>query len=125
MYSIMKEFHFEASHQLIGLPEDHKCSNVHGHSYRVRVELSDQPDNIGFVRDYRHLDALKDYIDTHLDHRHLNEVIPAPPDGSLNNTTAEHLAFYLFSWCRRRWPEVVAVYVSETQKTWACYREVR
>jgi 6-pyruvoyltetrahydropterin/6-carboxytetrahydropterin synthase len=125
MYTIMKEFSFEASHQLIGLPEGHKCSNVHGHSYRVRVELSDLPDAIGFIRDYRDLDDFKRYIDQEIDHRHLNEVIPAPPNGSMNNTTAEHLAFYFYQWCRGRWPEVVAVHVSETKKTWASYREVR
>lgn len=125
MYSIMKEFSFSGSHQLIGLPEDHPCSRLHGHNWRVRVELSEQPDNIGFVRDYRDLDTFKRYIDEEIDHRHLNEVIPAPPNGSLNNTTAEHLAYYFYQWCRARWPEVVSVSVSETPKTWARYLEVR
>ena len=40
MYRISKEFHFSASHQLIGLPEDHQCARLHGHNYIVVVELT-------------------------------------------------------------------------------------
>jgi 6-pyruvoyltetrahydropterin/6-carboxytetrahydropterin synthase len=36
--------------------------------------------------------------------------------------TAERMAKHLFDWCRARWPEVTAVKVSETPKTWAEYR---
>lgn len=39
MFRITKEFHFSASHQLTGLPEDHQCARLHGHNYIVEVEL--------------------------------------------------------------------------------------
>ncbi|MFI6697695.1 6-pyruvoyl trahydropterin synthase family protein [Streptomyces sp. NPDC050509] len=51
---ISKEFHFSASHQLDGLPEDHPCGRLHGHNYVVALELSaptDGLDTTGFVRD--------------------------------------------------------------------------
>lgn len=117
MFSISKQFHFSASHQLFGLDDDHPCSRLHGHNYIAEVVLESQTLNtVGFVRDYRELSDLKDYIDEHLDHRHLNDVL------GQNNTTAELLAQHLYEWSHARWHEVVAVRISETPKTWAQYR---
>jgi 6-pyruvoyltetrahydropterin/6-carboxytetrahydropterin synthase len=116
-YRITKEFHFSASHQLKDLPEGHQCARLHGHNYIVRVELSSETLNAhGFVRDYTELSPLKDYIDTQMDHRHLNDVLGD------DMVTAERLAKHLFDWCKSRLPETSAVSVSETPKTWAEYR---
>ncbi|MCC6598626.1 MAG: 6-carboxytetrahydropterin synthase [Alphaproteobacteria bacterium] len=117
MYTISKEYHFSASHQLHGLPADHPCARLHGHNYIVVVILqSDNLDQYGFVRDYRALDALKQYIDECIDHRHLNEVLGE------DCITAEQIARHFYDWCKARWPEVSAVRISETPKTWAEYR---
>ena len=73
MYRITKEFHFSASHQLSGLPEDHQCARMHGHNYIVMVELAAEALNeYGFVRDYTELRPLKHYIDDEIDHRQQN-----------------------------------------------------
>jgi 6-pyruvoyltetrahydropterin/6-carboxytetrahydropterin synthase len=37
-------------------------------------------------------------------------------------TSAENLARFLYEFARGLWPEVAAVRVSETPKTWAEYR---
>ena len=117
MYRISKEFSFSASHRLLGLPDGHPCARLHGHNYRVEVELSAADLNpYGFVRDYRELDAFKRFLDEEIDHRHLNEVF------ATDAVTAEFLARTFFAWCRARWPEVSAVRVSETPRTWAEYR---
>lgn len=117
MYRITKEFHFSASHQLFGLPDDHQCARLHGHNYIVVVELASATLNQhGFVRDYLELAPLKAYIDDHLDHRHLNDVLGD------DCVTAERMAKHLYDWCAARWPETAAVKVSETPKTWAEYR---
>ena len=117
MYTITKEFHFSASHQLFGLPEDHQCARLHGHNYIVEVELRAAELNPhGFVRDYLDLAPLKRYIDDKLDHRHLNDVLGD------DMVTAERMAKHFYDWCRAKWPEVSAVRVSETPKTWAEYR---
>lgn len=117
MYKITKDYYFSASHQLFGLAEDHPCLRLHGHNYRVQVELSAEGlDENGFVRDYRELDALKTYIDETFDHRHLNDVLGDEP------ATAENLARHFYNWCKARWPELSAVRVSETPKTCAEYR---
>lgn len=117
MYKISKEYHFSASHQLLSLCEDHPCSRMHGHNYVVRVVLKGQLNEHGFVRDYRELNSLKNYIDETVDHRHLNDVFGD------DKTTAEHLAKHFYDWCKKQWPEVYSVQVSETPKTWAEYSE--
>ncbi|MBJ7537983.1 6-carboxytetrahydropterin synthase QueD [Marinomonas transparens] len=117
MYRIRKSFQFCASHQLQGLPDSHPCSRLHGHNYEVVIELaSGTLNSTGFVRDYRELSQFKSYLDDQLDHRHLNDVLGA------DNTTAERLAEHLYHWSKKRWPEVCAISVSETPKTWAEYR---
>ncbi|URM88715.1 6-carboxytetrahydropterin synthase [Streptomyces sp. MRC013] len=115
---ITKQFAFSASHRLDGLPEGHQCGRLHGHNYLVEVELSagrDQLTGPGFVRDYGDLAGIKGWIDEWLDHRHLNDVMK-------DNPSAEHLAVFIYEqWCTT-YPELTAVRVSETPKTWAEYR---
>jgi len=114
MFKISKTFRFEASHQLFGLHDGHKCSRLHGHSYTVRVVLcSESLDPTGFVRDFGELNPLKQYIDQTLDHRHLNDVIDQP--------TSENLARHIYEWCVCRWAETKLVIVSETPNTYAEY----
>ena len=117
MFEISKQFAFSASHQLEGLAEDHPCARLHGHNYVVELVLrSGELDAAGFVRDYRELDIFKSYLDEDLDHRHLNDVL------GHGHATAEVLAKHFFDWGHQHWPELVAVRVSETPKTWAEYR---
>jgi 6-pyruvoyltetrahydropterin/6-carboxytetrahydropterin synthase len=118
MYQIRKRFDFSASHQLEGLPEGHKCARPHGHNYIVEVVLEAKSLNdVGFVLDYGDLKPFKDYIDTYIDHRNLNELFDFQP-------SAENLAKHLYSWCRAEWGNLVKeARVSETPKTWASYYE--
>lgn len=117
-FSISKQYRFEASHQLKGLPEDHQCSRLHGHSYRVELILrADVLDEIGFIVDYNKLKPFGDYLQEKFDHHHLNDVLPCNP-------TAENIAYFLYQEAYRHWPDyVVEVRVSETEKTWASYRK--
>lgn len=60
MHTISKIFSFEASHMIEGLPQEHPCSNLHGHSYQVIVAFcSSELNKVGFVIDYRDLDIFK------------------------------------------------------------------
>lgn len=119
MFTITKQFTFSASHQLTGLPESHPCSRLHGHNYVVEVELrSATLSSVGFVRDYREMDEVKQFIDDKLDHRHLNDVMCGL------NPTAENLACWLYHLFLPTYPELRAVRVSETTKTWAEYRSI-
>ena len=124
MYSITKQFAFEAAHHLNGLREGHQCARQHGHSYRVEIVLAterlNETGHTGFVRDYGDLDKFGQFLKDTYDHKDLNEI--APYNQGLQ-TSAENIARVLFQWCYCEWPETVAVRVSETAKTWAEYRQ--
>lgn len=115
MYTISKQFEFSASHQLMDLPFGHPCAQIHGHNYKVVVELRTATlDYTGFVKDYRALSPIKDWLDMHLDHAHLNDVLPFNP-------TSENMAKYLYEKFKVEFPELCAVTISETDKTSARY----
>jgi len=115
MYKIAKEFTFDAAHILKGMPTNHPCGRLHGHTYTVIINLQ-KPDLLeeGFVRDYNDLKPIKDWIDATLDHRFLNDVL-------LFNPTAENIAAYIYEYWHHDFPEMYAVEVKETQKTIARY----
>lgn len=93
-YRIGKRFSFDAAHHLPGLPQEHKCARVHGHTYTVEVVLTaDRLSPPGFVTDFGDLVPLRHYIDTTLDHRNLNDVLDVEP-------TSEALAQHLAGWFR-------------------------
>lgn len=118
MFTISKDFDFSASHQLTHLPEGHPCARLHGHNYKVRLTLQSQYlDDRGFVVDYNELDPFKEWIDSHLDHRHLNEVFDFAP-------TAEMIARRLYFEASKVSDKVISVSVSETGKTWATYQSM-
>lgn len=134
MYRITKEFHFEAAHRLLGLPDDHPCGRLHGHSYRVEVVIECPClDERGFCQvDYRDLDPFGEWIKLSLDHATILNAIdplvdhawPGQPKRHVlvGNPTAENLARYLFEKAKEVTPYATAVRVSETRKTWAEYR---
>ena len=63
---IAKEFHWEMGHRL---PEHFgKCKNIHGHSYRMIVELEGDLDDNGMIMDYYDLKKLVNPVIEELDH---------------------------------------------------------
>ena len=101
MNTISKDFHFCAAHKLLELPPTHPCSRLHGHNYVLTIYLKGEPDDIGFVTDYRDLEPIKKYVDDVLDHRYLNEVFNF-------NTTVENMSKYIGKKVklRKNWEEI-------------------
>jgi len=88
---------------------------VHGHNYVVTVHLkSETLDEYGFVKDYKSLKNVKQFIDDTLDHRCLNDQLSEPP-------TSENLARFLYEQFKPEIPELYAVEVSETPRTSCIY----
>lgn len=119
MHKISKDFEFSASHQLAGLPAEHPCSRLHGHNYTVRLSLTGDLNEIGFVHDYRALAPFKAWLDDTLDHRHLNEILDGNPTAERMSRIMANKALELLALPDR--VHVVTVAVSETPKTWAEY----
>ncbi|MEK6232303.1 MAG: 6-carboxytetrahydropterin synthase, partial [Luteolibacter sp.] len=47
---LTKDFRFEAAHTLPTLPADHKCRQMHGHSFKVEISIEGTVDErIGWV----------------------------------------------------------------------------
>ena len=115
MYKISKQFSFCASHVLNLLPEDHPCSRLHGHNYRITLHLkSETLDQYGFVKDYHALNPVRQFIAETLDHQHLNDCMSYPP-------TSENIARFLYERFKPEISELCAVEVSETPQTTCIY----
>lgn len=112
---IGKQFRFEASHRLTKLPEWHQCHRLHGHSYKVEVQLQGDLDEHGMVLDYGKIsDVWKIYLEPVLDHQHLNDVLQT------DLTTAETIATYILKrFINELGPKVFAVKVWETETSYA------
>ena len=133
VYRIAKTFRFSASHQLLQLPEGHKCRRMHGHSYSVTLILQAEAlDGWDFVKDYGALRTFGEWVNVQLDHRHLNDVLrdrrEDHPKEAIRNAsigditpTAENIAKWIYDRWQPVWSELVAVRVSESPDTWAEY----
>ncbi len=106
---IFKEFRFEAAHRLPHVPEGHKCSRLHGHSFRVEVQVGGavEPDT-GWVMDFADLTTAFQPLHDQLDHRYLNDV------PGLENPTSEHIARWIWDRLRGVLPGLRRVVVRET-----------
>ncbi|MDC3411957.1 6-carboxytetrahydropterin synthase QueD [Aquibacillus sp. 3ASR75-11] len=86
---VSKEFTFDAAHHLHCY--EGKCTNLHGHTYRVVFGISGPPNDIGIVIDFKDMKEIwKEHIEIHLDHRYLNETLPKM------NTSAENMVVWLY-----------------------------
>jgi GTP cyclohydrolase IB len=116
---ITKRFRFEAAHQLPAVPDGHKCSRLHGHTYEVWVHVTGPVSSeFGWIADFGDVKAAWKPLDEQLDHRFLNDI------PGLENPTAEVLAAWI---CHRLSAaelgagRVLAVEVAETPDSRALY----
>jgi 6-pyruvoyltetrahydropterin/6-carboxytetrahydropterin synthase len=66
---VSKSYKWEMGHRLTF--HDGPCRNIHGHSYRLRIDIVGEPGTNGMVIDYYDIDkAVKPFIET-LDHAFL------------------------------------------------------
>ena len=87
--ALTKSFTFDAAHHL-HLYEG-KCKNLHGHTYRLELTVSGHVNEIGIVIDFDELKSMyKDVIESRMDHRYLNAVLPPM------NTTAENMIVWMW-----------------------------
>lgn len=114
---IFKDFKFEAAHRLPHLPDGHKCKQLHGHSYRVRITLSGPIDpTLGWVADFADLKSIVKPLIQQLDHAFLNEV------EGLSQPTSENIAVWFWRKLKPRLPALSAVQVRETATSGCIYR---
>ena len=84
---IYKDFKFDAAHNLINYHG--KCEKLHGHTYKLRVELEGRPDSEGMIIDFVELkNIVNNKIISKLDHNYINDLIAQP--------TAENIAVWIW-----------------------------
>lgn len=114
---IYREFTFEAAHRLPNVPDGHKCSRLHGHSYRVEVHVAGAVgDDTGWVQDFGDIKAAFKPLEDQLDHNYLNEV------PGLENPTSEILAKWIWTRLVNALPNLSAIQVRETCTSGCIYR---
>ncbi len=113
---VFKNFTFEAAHSLPQLPPDHKCHHLHGHSYKVTVEVGGKVNPAtGFVVDYADISRAWALLYAQLDHKFLNDVPGLTP------STSEQLAEWIYRRMKPSLPGVVRVTVNETATAGATF----
>lgn len=114
---IFKEFSFEAAHRLPHVPDDHKCSRLHGHSFRVTLHVSGPVGaGSGWLMDFADLSDRFAPLHSRLDHRYLNEI------EGLDNPTSENIARWIWDELRPTLPQLTQVVVHESCTAGAIYR---
>lgn len=109
---IGKEYEFSAAHRLMLLDENHPCYRLHGHNYKVEIEVrGDVMQKTGFCNnvDFRDLDKLLKPLVNKLDHQYLNDFI--------ENPSAENIALWFLNSLRETY--IYSVKIWETPKCWA------
>jgi 6-pyruvoyltetrahydropterin/6-carboxytetrahydropterin synthase len=114
---IFKTFTIEAAHRLPHVPAGHKCARLHGHSFRVELRVSGEPDpHTGWIMDFAEIKAAFQPLYEQLDHQYLNDI-----DG-LDNPTSERLARWIWIRLQPALPLLSEVVVHETCTSGCRYR---
>jgi 6-pyruvoyltetrahydropterin/6-carboxytetrahydropterin synthase len=116
LVEIFKEFKFEAAHRLAHLPDGHKCKNLHGHSYRLRVFVRGKIDpKMGWVVDFDEIKTACKPLIERLDHTFLNEV------EGIGLSTSEGICLWFWRQLRPHLPGLARVELWETATSGAIY----
>jgi 6-pyruvoyltetrahydropterin/6-carboxytetrahydropterin synthase len=121
---LSKKFSFEAAHHLPGFPDGHKCRRLHGHSFKIEVNLAGEVNpQTGVVKDFGEIKKIVKPIVDSLDHQYLNELGDQWNEPLLKNPTSENLSKWLFDKIRPSMPELFSVTLSETCTSRCIYTE--
>ncbi len=106
---IFRVFTVEAAHRLPNVPAGHKCSRLHGHSFRIEVHVGGPLDPAtGWVMDFADLKRAFAPTFDRLDHHYLNEI------EGLENPTSENLARWVWAQVKPAVPGLARIVIHET-----------
>lgn len=114
---VIKDFRFEAAQTLPNLPASHKCTRMHGHSFKVEVAIEGEVDpKIGWVYDHAEISRAMAPLIDQLDHRYLNEI------EGLENPTIENMAAWFWQKLAPRLPGLHEIVIHETPSARCVFR---
>ena len=114
---IFKQFAFDSAHWLPNVPDDHKCKNMHGHTYILRMYVKGELDEkLGWVIDFGDIKAIWKPLEKTLDHKCLNDI------PGLENPTAENIAIWIWRQVKPQLPGLSRIELSENPNSGVIYR---
>lgn len=114
--TIFIEDSFDSAHFLPHVPDGHKCRRIHGHTYRIRIELSGRVGaRSGWVVDYADVKLLWNSVKQTLDHFILNDI------QGLHNPTCENLAAWVWDELSKYCSGLSRIEIRETEHCGAVY----
>ena len=113
---IYKEFVFDSAHFLPNVPPEHKCREIHGHTYHLRVYIQGHPDaRLGWIMDFKELkDKITPVINL-ADHKLLNNI------PGLENPTAENITIWFWEKLKPEIRGIIRIELKETATTGVIY----
>ncbi|MCZ2458840.1 MAG: 6-carboxytetrahydropterin synthase QueD [Chitinophagales bacterium] len=113
---IYKDFSFDSAHFLPNVPKEHKCRQMHGHTYTLRVYIKGEPDHeVGWIMDFKEIKNVIAPIIDQLDHKLLNDI------EGLENPTAENISIWLWKRIKFTMPSLNRIELKETATTGVIY----
>lgn len=114
---IFKDFTVDSAHSLPNVPPGHKCKNVHGHTYHIRVVLeAELHPHLGWVADFADVKKAFEPVKEMLDHKYLNDI------PGLENPTAEYIAIFVYEQLKPLLPQLKEIRLNETPTSGCVYR---
>lgn len=113
---LFKEFTFDSAHFLPHVPEGHKCREMHGHTYRLKVWVEDAlHPHLQWVMDFADLKAVVKPVVEELDHKCLNNI------RGLENPTCEAIAVWIWDRLKPSLSRLVRIELHETPTSGVVY----
>ncbi|MCX8237330.1 MAG: 6-carboxytetrahydropterin synthase QueD [Akkermansiaceae bacterium] len=114
---VIKDFRFEAAHTLPSLPDDHKCRQMHGHSFKVEIHIEGEVNpEIGWVYDHKCIsEAMKPLLEM-MDHSYLNGI------EGLESPTIEIMAGWFWRKLEKDLPGLCEIVIFETPTARCSFR---
>lgn len=116
MLYVFLEYSIDCAHRLPLVPAGHKCGEMHGHRYDIRLEISGICGKSGWIIDYADVKDIADPVIMALDHQTLNRI------AGLENPTCENIVLYLLERLKTPLPDLAKIEVRETARAGAIWR---
>ena len=113
---IYREYYINSARFLPNLEDTHICSNLHGHTYRIKVSVKGPVDLIsGFVIDAFEIDKYFKKLHKEIDHKLLNEI------KGLENPTSENICVFVWDKLLKDIPNLYQIEIKENDVTGFIY----
>lgn len=113
---IFKEFSFDSAHFLPNVPDGHKCKEMHGHTYHLKVWIEGKTHpTLGWVMDFAYLKNIVQPVIDLVDHKCINSV------EGLENSTCELFAVWFWNQLKPKIDTLKKIELHETPTSGVIY----